>query len=71
MKRRIIPSNLKRFFIQAQKADPSPPLGTVLGNSGLNTIKFCNEFNIYTEKLPIIFFIKSFGLYFTRSKFSF
>jgi len=48
----------KQNFIQAQKADPSPPLGTILGNLGVNTVNFCNKFNAFTEKLPSYFLLK-------------
>lgn len=36
----------------AQKAEAVPPLGTILGNIGVNTVKFCEEFNIFTKELP-------------------
>lgn len=48
----------KQNFIQSQKADPSPPLGTVLGNLGVNTVNFCTKFNSFTEKLPFYFLLK-------------
>ena len=38
--------------IYATTAESGPPLGTVLGNLGVNTVKFCKEFNDYTEDLP-------------------
>lgn len=40
LKSKVIPSRFKRFFIQSQKADPSPPLGTVLGNCGIILLNF-------------------------------
>ena len=40
------------LFIYAGSAESGPPLGTVLGNLGVNTVKFCKQFNEYTEKLP-------------------
>jgi len=40
------------LYIQSQKADPSPPLGTILGNLGVNTVNFCKEFNNHTNDLP-------------------
>jgi len=49
---------VKKIFIQSQMADPSPPLGTVLGNLGVNTVNFCNNFNLYTKKLPSYFMLK-------------
>lgn len=49
----------KRCFLQAKKAEPVPPLGTILGNLGLNTVKFCEEFNNYTQELPQYFILKT------------
>lgn len=48
----------KNIYIKSQGADPSPPLGTVLGNIGVNTVNFCNAFNSYTNKLPYYFLLK-------------
>lgn len=50
----------KRLFIQSSSAEPVPPLGTILGNLGVNTVSFCNDFNIYTKNLPIYFVLKVF-----------
>lgn len=47
----------KNIYIKSQGADPSPPLGTVLGNIGVNTVNFCNAFNTYTNKLPSYFLL--------------
>lgn len=52
---RLLPKYIKKIFIRSQAADPSPPLGTILGNLGVNTIMFCNSFNIFTQKLPQYF----------------
>lgn len=40
------------IYIRAQGAEATPPLGTVLGNLGVNSIKFCKEFNEFTADLP-------------------
>lgn len=40
------------IYIRAQSAEAIPPLGTVLGNLGVNSIKFCKEFNEFTQELP-------------------
>lgn len=40
------------LYIQSQNADPAPPLGTVLGNVGVNTVNFCKDFNTATASLP-------------------
>lgn len=59
------------IFIRSQQAEAGPPLGTVLGNMGLNATKFCKEFNDYTKELPVYFYLqvevsiledKSFGI---------
>ena len=46
------------LYIKAGKAEAGPPLGTVLGNLGVNSSKFCKEFNAFTENLPSYFKLK-------------
>jgi len=41
--------------IKSQSAESGPPLGTVLGNIGVNAIKFAKDFNEYTANLPNYF----------------
>jgi large subunit ribosomal protein L11 len=41
--------------IQSQNAESGPPLSTILGNLGINTVKFCKDFNEYTKDLPNYF----------------
>ena len=55
-------SNIKflSFYLKATSATVSPPLSSILGNFGLNTMQFCKEFNSMTEKLSSYFFIKVF-----------
>lgn len=48
------------FYLKANTATVSPPLSSVLGNFGLNTMKFCKEFNVLTEKLASYFLLKVF-----------
>lgn len=43
----------------SNKAVPTPPLGTILGNIGVNTINFCDEFNNYTKNLPNYFLVQT------------
>ena len=50
--------HVKILYILAGGADPSPPLGTVLGNLGVNTVNFCNNYNIYTKDLKDYFLLK-------------
>lgn len=45
-------------YIRANTAESGPPLGTTLGNIGINAIKFCKEFNEYTQDLPNYFLLK-------------
>ena len=49
---------LKNLYIISQSADPSPPLGTILGNLGVNTVSFCTAFNLYTKTIPTYFLLK-------------
>jgi len=45
-------------YLKAGSADAGPPLGTILGNLGINTAKFCKDFNDFTKVLPTYFFVK-------------
>ena len=40
------------LYIVAQNADAGPPLGTILGNLGVNSTNFCKEFNALTQDVP-------------------
>jgi len=51
-------SHIKKCFLISGSAEPAPPLGTILGNLGVNTIQFCEEFNLYTKNLPNYFYLK-------------
>ena len=46
------------IYIRANSAKSGPPLGTTLGNIGVNTMKFCKEFNEFTKDLPNYFLLK-------------
>ncbi len=50
--------HIKKSFLIAKSAEPVPPLGTILGNLGVNTVKFCEEFNNFTKNLPNYFLVK-------------
>src|SRR5215469_16539780 len=46
------------LYIKAGQAESGPPLGTILGNIGVQAIKFCKDFNEYTKDLPIYFILR-------------
>ena len=37
--------SIVKFRINAASAKPSPPVGPILGQHGLNIMEFCKEFN--------------------------
>lgn len=45
------------LYIRAGKAITGPPLGTILGNIGVATVKFVKEFNEFTNALPDYFLL--------------
>lgn len=56
-----------KLHIQAGKAAPAPPVGTVLGPTGIKMMDFCREFNDKTKhllkdgkgpKIPVTIYIK-------------
>lgn len=53
-------AHIKKCFLTANGAEAVPPLGTILGNLGVNTVKFCEEFNTRTKNLPIYFIVKTY-----------
>jgi ribosomal protein L11 len=59
------------FFIRAQSAEIGPPLGTVLGNSGINATSFVKEFNEFTQELPNYFTVRVHILLFEDRTFDF
>ena len=42
-------SNIIKLQIEAGKATPAPPVGTVLGPAGINLQEFCTKFNDATR----------------------
>ena len=62
---------IKKCYLMSQKAEAVPPLGTILGNIGVNTMKFCDEFNLYTKELPNYFSLKVTILIFENKTFKF
>jgi hypothetical protein len=61
----------KILYLQSQSVEAAPPLGTILGNLGVNTVKFCEEFNKQTSKLPSYFVIRVFISVYENRTFSF
>jgi ribosomal protein L11 len=45
------------LYIRAGRALNGPPLGTILGNIGVATVKFVKEFNEFTNTLPDYFLL--------------
>src|SRR5271154_4311497 len=56
--KKLDPKYLKKIYIVSQGADSAPPLGTVLGNLGVNTVTFCTNFNIFTKTIPPYFLLQ-------------
>jgi len=50
---------VKKVYLLARCAEPSPPLGTILGNIGANASSFCIQFNNKTSELPTYFSLKT------------
>lgn len=63
--------NRLQLYIPSQGADAAPPLGTVLGNLGVNTVTFCKEFNSYTAELPPYFLLSVSVQVFTNRSYRF
>lgn len=42
-----------KMHIKAQEANPSPPIGPILGSKGVNIMKFCSEFNTKCKDMAI------------------
>jgi len=50
---KVFSLNLRMGQIEA-----GPPLSTILGNFGINTVKFCKELNEFTNLLPNFFVLE-------------
>ena len=52
--------NLLKFsmFLRAGLIEAGPPLSTILGNFGINTVVLCRELNELTKELPTYFLIE-------------
>ncbi len=58
-------------IVRSQSAEAGPPLGTILGNLGVNAIKFCKDFNDFTTDLPNYFRLRVNIIIFEDRTFSF
>jgi len=58
---------IKTCYLLSNSVEPVPPIGTILGNLGVNTVKFCEEFNKKTENLPKYFLVKT-EIYITENR---
>jgi len=45
------------IFLRSGKVEAGPPLSTILGNFGINTVKFVKEYNEFTKELPDYFLL--------------
>lgn len=59
------------IFIRSNGAETGPPLGTILGNLGVNSSKFCKDFNEFSKQLPNYFVLKVRILVFENRSYSF
>jgi ribosomal protein L11 len=50
--------NVIFLFVRSQMADAGPPLGTVLGNLGINAIKFCKDLMNLLKNYLLIFYLR-------------
>ncbi|AFQ24034.1 50S ribosomal protein L11 [Candidatus Portiera aleyrodidarum] len=48
-KKKII--NVVKIQVEAGKANPSPPIGPILGQQGINIMEFCKKFNLETQHI--------------------
>jgi len=46
------------MFLRANSVEANPPLSTILGNFGVNTVSFCKDINEYTKELPNYFLLE-------------
>ena len=61
-----VKANIK-FRIAAGKATPAPPVGSLLGAQGVNTMEFINAFNEQTKPLGDVMVAVSVAIYEDRS----
>ncbi|WP_185858402.1 50S ribosomal protein L11 [Blattabacterium cuenoti] len=49
-KKKIVIKRIKIQKINGGKASPAPPIGPILGSSGVNIMEFCNQYNSCTQE---------------------
>lgn len=52
MSRKQVKHKFFRLHLEAQKANPAPPVGPTIGQHGLNIMDFCKKFNQASECYP-------------------
>lgn len=56
-----------KFRVQAGKATPAPPVGSILGSQGVNMMEFVNAFNEQTRELGDVLCAVRVSIYEDRS----
>lgn len=51
------PSNKFSIYLRMGSVESGPPLSTILGNFGINTVKFVKDLNEFTSELPTYFLL--------------
>ncbi len=63
---KAVKANVK-FRLQAGKASPAPPVGSILGAQGVNMMEFVNSFNEQTKELGDVLLAVRVTIYEDRS----
>jgi ribosomal protein L11 len=50
-------SNKFSIYLRMGSVESGPPLSTILGNFGINTVKFVKDLNEFTSELPTYFLL--------------
>jgi len=51
------PTNKFSIYLRMGSVESGPPLSTILGNFGINTVKFVKDLNEFTSELPTYFLL--------------
>ena len=60
-------TRIVKLQLEAGKASPAPPVGTVLGPTGINMMDFCKQFNDATKDQPGMVFPAVISIYEDRT----